>query len=119
MPLRKRQLNGEFQCGETVLCWSLLREQQWSTEDGWRGPVVEVARKDGNYRHLLLQYPWKKMVTNLNLPDRQRWTRPDYQYAPSIREAKIKLDTETAMSAGWDCSSRGKPFVYDLEDSSE
>ena len=36
---------------------------------------------------------------------------------PAILAAKVEAHIRQAMEAGWDPGSRGKPFVYEVEDS--
>jgi hypothetical protein len=119
MPYQKRAIEDSVRIDGIELRYSLLREQQWCTADGWQGPAVLVEAIDGKHRELLLQYPWKKKRTGFNNPTFPGWTRPDYQYRPNLRSAKIEHHIRQAIAAGWDPLSRGKRFVFEIIESPE
>jgi hypothetical protein len=113
MPYQKRTIENSVQIDGIWLRYSLLREQQWCTSDGWQGPAVLVEAIDGMHRKLLLQYPWKKKRTGFNNPTFTGYTRPDYQYRPNLQSTRIELHIRQAIAAGWDPLSRGKRFVFE------
>ena len=115
MPYQKRQLEGEVAINGLKLRWHLLREQQWCTADGWKGPAVKVVAAEGHARALILQYPSKRLTSNLNRPSHERWMRPDFQYKPVFHPLRIEADIQEALSAGWDPHSRGKVRVIELK----
>ncbi len=109
MPRPKRSIQSEVTIGGVKLVWSLHREQQWCTADGWKGLSIQVNTLDGKRRELLLEYPTvKNKKTHL---DRVTWsTRP--RISPENVESHIKL----AIAAGWDPDSRGQAFVYKVNE---
>jgi hypothetical protein len=119
MPYQKRAIEDSVRIDGIELRYSLMREQQWCTADGWQGPAVLVEAIDGKHRRLLLQYPWKKKQTGFNNPEFPGWMRPDYQYRPNLSSAKIELHIRQAIAAGWDPLSRGKKFVFEIIESPE
>jgi len=91
-----------------ALIWRLHREQQESAEDGWKGLAIHVTVAEGVRRELHLEYPvW--------ISQRAGFTRIDPP-RPTILAAKVEAHIRAAMEAGWDPESRGKPFVYEVEE---
>ena len=88
------------------MVWKLHREQQWSTTDGWRGIAIHVTVAGATRRELHLEYPaMKTQKIGIIRTDR---------VVINIRPAKVREHINGAMHSGWDPSSRGKPYVYDV-----
>ena len=80
--------------------WSVLREPQWCTADGWRGMLVSV-RQVGAQREALLEIP---MPMSGNGSQHRR--------RPTINNAIAANGVRAALAAGWEPASRGKPVTY-------
>jgi hypothetical protein len=109
MPRAKRKIQSEFSIDGFSLVWHLHRDQQWCTADGWKGVAIHVKLVEGVRRELHLEYP--AVVTQ-----KRGYTRID-PIQPAILTARVETHIRQAMEAGWDPESRGKPFVYEVEDS--
>lgn len=110
MPRSKRQIEHAVEIDGFPLVWRLHREQQWYTSDGWKGVAIHVCAADaeGRRRELHLEYPAMKT-------QRLQHTHTD-RVVVSIRPGKIEEHIRQAMEAGWDPASRGKPFVFEIEE---
>lgn len=108
MPRSKRDLQYPVTIDGIPLIWNLHREQQLSTADGWRGVAIHVRVVEGVRRELHLEYPAvqvRKIVA----------TRTD-RVEVNIRPPKVEAHIRQAMEAGWDPMSRGKPYVYEVQE---
>ncbi|WP_313536207.1 hypothetical protein [Sphingomonas sp.] len=85
--------------------WRLQREPHLSDDEGWKGMTVAVAQRDAK-REAWLEFPAPKRLLK-GLP------RGRLQ----LDDATITRCVRSALSAGWDPLSRGKPevFVVDSE----
>jgi|SRR5215469_11005659 len=104
---RKRSREGLLDLDGLSLCWRLLSEPQWTTEDGYKGLCISV-RQDDSHRELILEYPF---------PDKRCGFKdmiPQLPQRPQISEKAIEANVRRAMRAGWNPSSRGKAFVLKL-----
>ena len=108
MPRSMRQIEHAVTLRGANLVWRLHREQQWCGEDGWRGVAIHVRIAQGTRRELHLEYPAVKV-------QKIGYTRTD-RIEVNIRPAKVEQDIAQAMDAGWDPESRGKPFIYVLDE---
>ena len=57
MPRPKRLIQAEVTIDGVKFVWTLHREQQWRTADGWKGISIQVTLDNGAFRELLLEYP--------------------------------------------------------------
>jgi hypothetical protein len=109
MPRAKRKIQYAITIDGHSLIWHLHRDQQGSVEDGWRGVAIHVKAAEGVHRELFLEYlaviPQKSLYMK-TLPAQ-----------PAIRPSKVEANIRQAMADGWDPDSRGKPYVYEVEDS--
>jgi hypothetical protein len=108
MPRAKRSIQSATTIDGHALVWRLHRDQQGSAADGWRGMGIHVKVAEGVRRELHLEYPavvTQKSAFMRGLPPQ-----------PHIVPAKVEAHIRLAMEAGWDPESRGKPFVFDVED---
>jgi hypothetical protein len=108
MPRAKRSIEGGVTIDGVPLIWRLHREEQGSTEDGWRGISIHVSVANGVRRELFLEYP---AVTTQRAGSIR--TQPA---RPTVTGAKVAGHIREAISAGWDPESRGKPFVFEVSE---
>ena len=90
------------------LIWRLHREQQLTTADGWQGVAIHVSVVEGVRRELHLEYPAVKT-------QKVGYTRTDF-VRQNISPAKVLAHIRRAIEAGWDPESRGKPFVFEVDE---
>lgn len=108
MPRSKRQIEHAVTVRGIPLIWRLHREQQWCGEDGWRGVAIHVSVAHGIRRELHLEYRALKT-------QKVGYTRTD-RVVVNVRPGKVEEHILQAMEAGWDPESRGKAFVYEVEE---
>jgi hypothetical protein len=110
---RKRTIERDVTIDGYKLRWELRSEPQWSTEHGHEGLSIRVARVDGSFRELILQYP---------IATHERWggLMPiGYPQRPKVSEKGVEADIRLAIGGGWDPASRGKPFVFQVLENSK
>jgi hypothetical protein len=106
MPRAKRSIEGAVTIEGFSLIWNLHREQQWFTEDGWKGIAIHVRGAAGKRRELFLEFPAigsERVGNTKEAPARH-----------PIPAAKVEAGIREAMAAGWDPDSRGKPYFYQV-----
>lgn len=108
MPHAKRSIQSATTIDEFSLVWHLHREQQLTTADGWRGVAIHVKVAEGVRRELHLEYPAVKT-------QKVGYTRTD-AVRQNISPAKVAAHIRLAMEAGYDPGSRGKPFVFEVNE---
>ena len=106
MPRPKRSIVSEIKIDGIPLLWNLHREQQWCGEDRWKGVAVHVQVTGAVRRELFLEYPPIRT-------QKDGWSRIDPRRV-KVTAKKVESHIREAMAAGWDPSSRGKPFVYQV-----
>ena len=84
--------------------WHVHRQPQWCTADGWKGLALHVEGARDPQRALIVEFPFS-VGSRRSTPQRQR---------PSVSAKQVALSISAALAAGWDPSSRGKPFVFEL-----
>ncbi|HEX4303265.1 MAG TPA: hypothetical protein VHZ78_10755 [Rhizomicrobium sp.] len=109
MKARKRSASGKFTIDGTELDWSLLREAQYTSSDGYKGMAFTVRAKSDPgsnriFRELILEFPFPKRKYRFAHQEKER-------IEPRRVEAAIRL----AMTAGWDPVSRGRVFAFQIE----
>lgn len=80
--------------------WSVQREPQWCTADGWRGLVLSI-QLEGEQREALLEFPTPK--SGNGSPHRRR---------PKINKTVVANGVRAALAAGWVPRSRGRAETY-------
>jgi hypothetical protein len=102
MKARKRSAEGLFEVDGTLLRWTLLREAQYTSSDGFKGMAFSV-RADGRkvFRELILEFPFPKRKPGFARQEKER-------ILPPIIEAGIRQ----AIAAGWNPVSRGRVFAF-------
>jgi hypothetical protein len=106
MPRAKRSIEATVTMNGLPLIWHLHREQQWCTEDRWKGVAIHVKMAEGAHRELILEYPTVRT-------QKPGYLRTD-PARPTIVAARVAAHIREAMKAGWNPESRGKPFVYQV-----
>lgn len=79
--------------------WQLHSEPHLSDDEGWKGMTVSVLQRDAK-REVLVEFPAPKRLLK-GLP------RGRLQ----LDDATITRCVRSALSAGWDPLSRGRPVV--------
>jgi hypothetical protein len=97
---RKRPLKDIIEIDGYKLQWHIRSEPQL-TSDGWEGLSIEVERTDGNFRKLILEYPFPKLKS-------PQWPFP---LRPKISRKFVESDIREAMKAGWNPDERGGPCI--------
>ena len=107
MKKRKRSIAATVEIDGFPLRWSLLREPQWTTTDGYKGLTFSVrADLPKTFRELQLEFPYPKKKPGHPVPEKQR-------ILPQVVEAGIRQ----AMAAGWKPKSRGRVFAFQVPES--
>jgi hypothetical protein len=105
---RQRTIERDVTIDGYKLRWELRSEPQWSTEHGHEGLSIRVERVDGSFRELILQYPIVTYMWRGEL-------RPGgYPQRPKISDKTVEADIRLALDRGWNPSSRGKAFVFQV-----
>jgi hypothetical protein len=108
MAIRKRTIEGTVTVDGQQMNWSLVREQCWTTDDGWKGIAVSVVLAEGTHRVLQLDYP------AVSTKNRGYVLTGDAR--TKVTPAKLEMHIRQAMEAGWDPVSRGRPFIFALDE---
>ena len=85
-----------------VLSWEALSEPQWST-DGYMGLRLSVRLANENLRELIVEFPY----TNTQHGRPRSWPHRPKEFKALLEDA-----IRQAMDAGWNASSRGRPFIF-------
>ena len=80
--------------------WELKSEPQWAESGGWKGMTIALLRND-TQRGALLEFPPPKRL----LKGMQRGRL-------QVSDAIVVRGIRSAMLAGWEPESRGKPMVF-------
>jgi hypothetical protein len=100
---RKRTIEGTAAADGLKLVWELLSEPQYSNSgDGRIGLRIGVRVADAATRELIIEYPYPTDSGGLPKPVPQR---------PPVSQPMVERSINEALAAGWDPSSRGKPFI--------
>jgi hypothetical protein len=88
--------------GGYTLEWRERSKPHWIHGDGWHGLTLDVSLADGTGRGLVIEY---------ELEDRG----PAHDYSRQrlpVNAIGLASAIASAISAGWDPTSRGKPFSF-------
>ncbi len=105
---RKRSIEGSIAIDGFHFIWRLRSEPQASSE-GWEGLSISVERADGVFRELILEYPF---------PKTKNWPMWPFPLRPKVSQKSVEASISQAMAAGWNPSSRGKAFTFEVPESS-
>jgi hypothetical protein len=103
--LQTRTLQGTVTVDDVDYDWSLQREPQWSTDQGYKGMAVAVQLAASPARQAVLEFPFPRWSARKSTPHRQR---------PQVQRAQLEEGIRAALAAGWDPASKGKPFTVEL-----
>ncbi|MBU7590780.1 hypothetical protein [Sphingopyxis terrae] len=101
----KRNLSGLIEVDDHEYHWTIEREPQWCTADGWRGMVVSLRQADAP-REALLEFP---------MPSARRSALQPQLRRPQVNGVIIENGVRAALAAGWEPTSRGKPAVFEVD----
>ncbi len=91
----------EIEVGGEAYLWRLHRLPLWSTDaNEWRGKALAVRHKDGN-REVVIEFPPEPPP---------RFGTPPLK-ASQIPKTLVVTAIASALAAGWNPMSRGKPVV--------
>ena len=82
--------------------WTIEREPQWCTVDGWRGLAVAVKGAGVRGRRLLVEFPFAT-DSHRSTPHRQR---------PKVSVDELGRDIRAAIADGWSPTSKGKDYLF-------
>jgi hypothetical protein len=116
--LRKRSAEGSLVVEGYKLHWTVHREPQWSTADGWKGLSIAVQLEDGKGRELILEYPYPKKGRRLRIEGKTYLVAPNPPVRPAISAKTIEGAIVQAIAAGWKPASRGKAFAFQVPENS-
>ena len=105
----KRSIQSSVTIDGFPMMWELHREQNWSADQNPTGMAIHVRVVGPVRRELYLEYPAVRKQSDGEDGPVQTLRLP-------ISEPKVADHIREAMAAGWDPESRGKPFVYEVED---
>lgn len=80
--------------------WRLQSEPHLSDDEGWKGMTISILQRDSK-REALLEFPPPKRLLK-GLP------RGRLQ----LDDATVSRCVRSALSAGWEPMSRGRPMVF-------
>jgi hypothetical protein len=112
----KRSIEAKVEIDGHKLHWQLRSEPQSSTEHGSEGLSLTVQRTDGAFRELILEYPFPKRGRRLRIGGKTHLTVPNFPIRPKFSPKTVEADIRLAISAGWDPTSRGRPFIFQVPD---
>jgi len=93
--------SGTVQVDGVEYRWSIYRQPRWTSE-GMVGKAILVKTTEPGMRELLLEFA-VEFAANRCTPQRQF----------RISDRRLTECIQNATHAGWDPSSRGKPFRFD------
>jgi hypothetical protein len=103
MKPRKRTAQGTLTIDGVELRWELTREAQYTTNDGAKGMAFSVRADGGKaFRELMLEFPYPRQKPGYH-QEKER-------VSPQAIEKAIRL----AMEDGWDPTSRGRVFAFQV-----
>jgi len=100
----KRDLGGTIIVDEQEFEWTLRREPQWCTADGWQGMLIGVCRTNG-VREALLKFP---------MPRGTAQRARGYRHRPQVQRSDLEHGIRKALGSGWEPDSKGKPYHVEL-----
>jgi hypothetical protein len=84
--------------------WSIYRQPRWEfTTSSLLGLAILVESPERSRRKLILEFSIDRHRHG-DMPQHQRFR---------LRDGRLAAAIKSALEAGWDPESRGKPFVYE------
>jgi hypothetical protein len=106
---KARSADKTVQVANQEFRWHIHRQPQWCTVDGWKGLALHVELAHEPQRVLIIEFPFK-VVNHRNDPGQQR---------PKVVEKDVITAVIAALEAGWNPESRGKRFVFQIDETDE
>jgi hypothetical protein len=106
MKPRKRQASGNVVIDDVEIAWALRREAHYSSFEGYKGmtfSVRAVSETARTFKELILEFPFPERKPGKPL-EKER-----------IVPEKIEAAIREAIAGGWDPTSRGRVFVWLVE----
>ena len=103
--LHTRDLAGTIEVDGLKYDWSVQRESQWCTVDGWKGMNVAVRLRNAQ-REAILAFP---------MPSTRRSKLQPQLRRPQVNQRIIENGVRAALSAGWEPASRGRPVLFEVD----
>ncbi len=98
-----RDMSGVVQVDGEDYEWEVRRQPQRTTGDLWQGIAISLRLKDAK-REAVIQFPMPMRTNGHPQMQKQR-----------ISVEAVKNAVSSAIAAGWDPTSRGKPVVFDVD----
>lgn len=98
-----REMSGVVHVDGEDYEWEVRRQPQRTTGDLWQGIAISLRLKDAK-REAVIQFPMPMRANGHPQMQKQR-----------INVDGIKNAVASAIAAGWDPTSRGKPVVFDVD----
>lgn len=103
--LHTRDLAGQAEVDGVLYEWTVTREPQWCTVDGWKGMTIFLRQHDAQ-REAILEFPMPSAKRSKLQPQLRR---------PQVNPRIIENGIRAAITAGWDPTSRGKPVTFEVD----
>jgi hypothetical protein len=106
MKPRKRQASGNVVIDDIEITWVLRREAHYSSFEGYKGmtfSVRAVSETARTFKELILEFPFPERKPGKPL-EKER-----------IVPEKLETAIREAIAGGWDPTSRGRVFVWLVE----
>ena len=102
--MSKSQSNsGTVDVDNAIYDWHLQREPHQSDDEGWKGMTIALLQRDTK-REARVQFPPPKRLLKGLPPGRLQ-----------LDDATISRCVRSAMAAGWEPMSRGKPVLFTVD----
>jgi len=98
-----RDTRGTVEVDGEDYVWEVRRQPMRTTGDQWLGIAITVRHKDAK-REAIIQFPMPMRANGHPQMLKQR-----------INVDAVKNAVASAIAAGWDPTSRGKPEVFDVD----
>ena len=102
--LHTRDLTGTVEVDGVQYEWTVQREPQWCTADGWRGMTIMLRLRDAQ-REAILEFP---------MPSARRSKLQPQLRRPQVNRGIVENGVRAALAAGLDPQSRGRPVVFEV-----
>ena len=105
MAWTKQSAELQIEVGEDRYVWRLQRKPRWSSDPAERRGMAIAVRHVEGQREAILEFP---------LGSQPRLGAPQLQ-ASQIAPALVARAIASAIAAGWEPLSRGKPVVFEVD----
>ena len=103
--LSRRSLGGTLAVDGGAYRWSVYREPQWCTADGWKGLAIVVEPESDPRQQLFIEYPFPSDWKGYGRLERRH-------QRPKVSATEIASHIQEAIAEGWNPARRGRPFVF-------